>query len=923
MQSAQVTSSKAAPAPAPPPAAESNCETRLSALLKESKTLRNKLRAKRTELVQKNATGELDRKSLRNVYLKLLFNFPFSSRTGGVEVDIWTETCHPGVQAFRGSLDLKEKQIKALQSKRLAISSRRTAAIEGEIHTLQTQESQLLQTYMRTAKAFRVYLEEEETFWRELVGRVVRVFHVEEAKPHLQVLGIACDWLASANLGDDLNSNTGLKRVTGADVDGGSLEVQGQLPANRQRLISIIHKSLMCCGDLSRYRELYKKDQSEDAPQNRLQRGGKRGGRGGGSMAMRDSVHLFNKRDVGRDYSKAALCYEQARALLPSNGQPSNQIAVLAVYVGQHFTAVYNYYRAMCVAVPFNMTKSNLEALLQRTLTDWEAKGRMQSSLKPWEDADKRRAALLNDLVVLHAHFFLSSHGPVPPQFAQHCHQMLSTLIVDKALAADTIVQIVVAAISSLWTRRLWRGTAAKAEGVNVNAEQQILSHLIGVMTVLVEVACCETREALEAAKRDADKKPSGSESSSVMARNITAAFRRMLPALRIASKWLKSHVDYVQRSKNPPAKSESMEQEPAEVVEEASTKQRKELSDAVGAFWSQYVAFLNVIRFAFPFDQLPKLGTMGQSGMTSLNFEEDRDMRGFVPMKKAILIDAKLNALTDNQGENQLHPNEEHFIRIADILIDAKVIAESDSSPTAFDNEQNHFYVVSLEKQSQTDSSLAKSSNVAVSAVDVSRSFDSNWEAGSESTEDAVDLAMRAVDERRRALGNGGIGIGDTGNEGEDDGDDDGEIILIPSLARLGSTARSDVSTASPSGSTAASVPIKATSTDEPLTAQHLFLQMLNGGNKSSPKAFPPSPSTPQPQLLFGGIGSSNSQTSFGSTAHHGGAWDGNEAVQFMSQQQRNQPQQQAGHSLPHPTFVSSSPWDPPSQGHQEANWR
>lgn len=923
MQSAHDTTSKAASAPA----AESPCETRLSALLKESKALRNKLRAKRTELTKKSPTGELDRKSLRNVYLKLLFNFPFSSRTGGVEVDIWTETCHPGVQAFRSSLDLKEKQIKALQSKRLAISGRRTAAVEGEIYTLQSQESQLLQTYVRTAKAFRVYLEEEETFWRDLVGRVVRVFQVEEAKPHLQVLGIACDWLTSANLGDDVNSNTGLGRVTGADADGGNLEVQGRLPANRQRLISIIHKSLMCCGDLSRYRELYKKDQSEDGPSNKYpQRGGKRGGRGeSGGMLIRDNAHLFNtKRDVGRDYSKAALCYEQARALLPSNGQPSNQIAVLAVYAGQHFTAVYNYYRAMCVAVPFNMTKSNLEALLQRTLTEWEAKGRMQSPIQPWDDADKRRMPLINDLVVLHAHFFLSLHGPVPRDFAQHCHEMLSSLIVDKALAADTIVQIVVAAISSLWIRRLWRGTAARAEGVNVNAEQDILSHLIGVMNVLVKVACSETREALQVAKGDADSESGRAESSSAMARNITAAFRRMLPALRIASKWLKSHVDYVQRSKNLPAKSESQEQESSEVVEEATTKQREDLSEAVGEFWSQYVAFLNIVRFAFPFDQLPKLGTMGQSGMTSLNFEEDRDMRGFVPMKKAMLIDAKFDALTDSrQGEHQLHPNEEHLIRIADILIDAKVIAESDSSPIAFDDEQNHFYVVSLGKQSQTDSSLAKSSNVAVPSADLSRSLDSNWEAGSESTEDAVDLAMRAVDERRRALGNGGVGVGDTSIEAEDDGDDDGEIILIPSLARLGNTARSDVSTASPSGSTAASMPVKTTSSDEPLTAQHLFLQMLNGGNKSSPKAFPPSPSTPKPHLLFGGFGSSNSQTSFGSAAHHGGAWDGNEAVQFMSQQQRNQPQQQGSHALPHPTSISSSPWDPPSQGHQGASWR
>jgi hypothetical protein len=911
-------------------AAESPGETRLSALLKEAKTLRARLKAKRTDAAKKNPAGELDRKSLRNVYLKLLFNYPFSSRTGGVEVDIWTETCHPGVQAFRTGLDLKEKQIKALQSKRAILSSERNTSNINEIYTLQSQEAQLLQSYLRTAKAFRTYLEEEETFWRDLVGRVVRVFNVEEAKPFLRVLGIACDGLGPTNLGDGPNANTGLGRVTGADAEGGNLEVHGRLPANRQRLISVIHKSLMCCGDLSRYRELYKEAQAVEAPSSRQShRGGKRGGRGGMQPARDLAQHLFkDKRDVGRDYSKAALCYEQARALLPSNGQPSNQIAVLAVYTGQQFTAVYHYYRAMCVTVPFSMTKSNLGALLQRAINEWEAQGRVESTFKPWDDIEKRKLPLLHDLVVLHAYYFLTTQGPAPPTLAQHCHQMLASLLTDKALAADTIVQIVVTAISSLWTRRLWRGGATKVDGAslaNVNAEQQILFHLMGVMTVLVQVAYAETKDALEMANRDAPDESSGSDPLFNMARNITAAFRRILPALRIASKWLKSHVDYVQRSKSPPSKADSATQESTQ-MDETSTKQIEELSAAVDAFWSDYVAFINLIRFAFPFDHLPKLGTLGQSGMTSLDFEEDRDMRGFVPMKKSMLIDAKLSSSIVQEEVNQLHPNEEHLVRIADILIDAKVIAETESSPIAFDDAKNNFFVSFIGKPSQTDSSLAKSSNLVVPASDeyiMSQSQDNNWEGGSESTEDAVDLAMRAVDERRRALGSGTGPDGNANDEGREDDDDDGEIILIPSSSRKAQVARSDVSTASPSGSVAAPVPLKAVPSDEPLTAQHLFLQMLNGGNRPSSKPVSPSPSTPQPHLLFGGISSTNSQGSFGSLAHHGGAWDGNEAVQFMNQQSRSQQHHQGGNALPHPAFVSNSPWDPPSQSRQSADWR
>lgn len=903
-------------------------ESRLSALLKEAKATKGRLRALRQESnAQRNPHLELTRKQLRNVYLKLLFNFPFSSRTGGVEVDLWTETCHPGVHTYRSILTQLEKQIKDVQAKKTQHSTNRQNSSNEAVYR---QEAQLNQRHIRVAGNFRSYLAAEETFWKELLGRVVKVFGVTEAKPHVEAIGVVCD---GHNLASEAESSTGLGRITGANSEGGELEVQGRLPANRIILIAIIHKSLLCSGDLARYQELYKEEKVDETmivQTRNAQRGGRRGGRGGSQLAR--PTFSSDKKAV-RDYSKAAQCYEQARALLPSNGQPSNQIAVLAYYVGHSFAAVYHYYRSLCVTVPFDRAKQNLEAMLKRSVEEWTSHGKPQAIMKPWEDAEKRRSALLNDLVVLHGHFFLTSQGPIPTEFVQNNHHILSNLMIERILSADTIVQIVTTAIASLWTRRLWRGTSAKEQGTlatnNVNTELEIMLHLIGVMTVMVQVGFSETREAMESAKRHPPSEPSGSsDQSSTMVKNITAAFRRMLPALRIASKWLKSHVEYVERSRSHQRKSELSDQESSQ-AEEISKQQKEKLSEAVDELWLHYVNFVNTIRFAFPFDRLPKFGTIGQSGMTNLSFEEDRDMRGFVPMKKAMLIDAKIDATTLEAAgvENQLHPNEEHLVRIADILIDAKVIAESDSSPIAFDDDQNNFYFVSARQKSQTDSSLAKSSVVNVPEIDqsLSRSLDGNWENGSESTEDAVDLAMRAVDERRRALGNGNALAGE---EQEDEDEDDGEIILIPSVSRQVAKSRSDVSTASPSGSVSVAVPVKETSVEEPLTAQHLLLQMINGSNKNSSKPnssrmIPsPSPSTPQPHLLFGGIASSNSQGSLGSLAHHGGAWDGNEAMQFMNQQHRGS-QQLNGKALPQPAFPSSSPWDPPSRDGKGADWR
>ena len=822
-------------------AGESASDSRLSALLKEAKVCRIRLKTERQERPGlRNEASEAAQKAMRNVYLKLLFNYPFSSRTRCVEVNIWTETTHFKVHIYRTLLSQHDKQLKQLKQSEAASQTDRTG------QQARQQMQQLTQKYLRISNTFLDYLVEEETFYRELVGRMARIYDVEDAKPRLRSLGIACDKVAP-ELRNDHWPSMGLLSEEGAEMS-----AQGRVPANKERLVEIIHKGLLCCGDLARYITMRK----EDADSRHLRdtkrgsRGRQRGGAPGAAASTLDRSRLAtvasDTKALG-DYTTARRCYEQARDLLPSNGNPSNQLAVLQTYTGDILGAVYHYYRALCVVVPFDRARQNLEAVLRRAIEKWDAQGGVQAAIKPWEDVNKRREMLENDLVLLHAHFYLPSHGELPVSYTEHCHESLSSLLVEKALAADVIVQITVTAIGSLWIRRLWRGETLKEESASVaiNTEDEILLHLVGLMRVLVEVGASETREAVDMAQRHPPSDPAGTNPSTSLSRNITAIFRRMLPALRIASKWLKTHVEYIERGKELHQFSQASS---GQDNGSAAAMHKSQLREAVDKLWVQYVSFINVIRFAFPFDKLPKLGTVGQSGMTSLNFEEDQDMRGFVPMKKAMLIDAGSQGREKGGGagaeENQLHPNEEHLIRIADLLIDAKVVAESDSSPISFDDDKNHFYLTSAGK-SQADSSLAKSSIVGAPLADqsLSRSDESKWENGSDSTEDAVDLAMRAVDERRRALGtNKASGArqeakGDDGQDG-DDGDEDDEIILIPSAARRSVRRKpSDTVIASPSVSNTAAR-TKEAPTEEPLTAQHLLLQVMNGSRSPAPRS-------------------------------------------------------------------------------------
>ncbi|CAO2842862.1 unnamed protein product [Amaranthus hypochondriacus] len=93
----------------------------------------------------------------------------------------------------------------------------------------------------------------------------------------------------------------------------------------------VTHRLCICLGDLARYQELYEKPNSQQ-----------------------------------RNWCAAASYYLEAAKIYPDGGNPQNQLAVLATYIGDDFLALYHCIRSLAVKEPFQDALQNLILLFER-----------------------------------------------------------------------------------------------------------------------------------------------------------------------------------------------------------------------------------------------------------------------------------------------------------------------------------------------------------------------------------------------------------------------------------------------------------------------------------------------------------------------------------------------------------------------------
>ena len=139
----------------------------------------------------------------------------------------------------------------------------------------------------RLLHSFREFLGKEEIFWRDLLIRIVGVFDIEEARTSLRLLRLGMgDWEAEPDFRDHK-------------------EIHDQA-------ILLCHKTLICFGDIARYRQLY----SEATPKQASAAGGQQKVREGKTASGGVSEH--DDKDI--NWTRAYEAYHQARLLVPDDG---------------------------------------------------------------------------------------------------------------------------------------------------------------------------------------------------------------------------------------------------------------------------------------------------------------------------------------------------------------------------------------------------------------------------------------------------------------------------------------------------------------------------------------------------------------------------------------------------------------------------
>ncbi|XP_052301269.1 nonsense-mediated mRNA decay factor SMG7-like isoform X3 [Populus trichocarpa] len=107
-------------------------------------------------------------------------------------------------------------------------------------------------------------------------------------------------------------------------------------PNKMQKLQFLCHRFLVCLGDLARYREQCEKSDTQN-----------------------------------HKWSVAVAHYLEATIIWPDSGNPQNQLAVLATYVGDEFLALYHCIRSLAVKDPFPDAWNNLILLFERFSVDF------------------------------------------------------------------------------------------------------------------------------------------------------------------------------------------------------------------------------------------------------------------------------------------------------------------------------------------------------------------------------------------------------------------------------------------------------------------------------------------------------------------------------------------------------------------------
>ncbi|XP_058890784.1 nonsense-mediated mRNA decay factor SMG7 isoform X2 [Acipenser ruthenus] len=144
-------------------------------------------------------------------------------------------------------------------------------------------------------------------------------------------------------------------------------------------------------------------------------------------------VHLGDIARYRNQTSQAESYYRHAAQLVPSNGQPYNQLAILASSKGDHLTTIFYYCRSIAVKFPFPAASTNLEKALSKAL---ESRDEIKTK---WSVSDFVKA-----FVKFHGHVYLSKSLEKLNPLREKLEEQFQKLILQKAFSSQQLVHITV-----------------------------------------------------------------------------------------------------------------------------------------------------------------------------------------------------------------------------------------------------------------------------------------------------------------------------------------------------------------------------------------------------------------------------------------------------------------------------------------------
>ncbi|XP_051854762.1 nonsense-mediated mRNA decay factor SMG7 isoform X4 [Antechinus flavipes] len=144
-------------------------------------------------------------------------------------------------------------------------------------------------------------------------------------------------------------------------------------------------------------------------------------------------VHLGDIARYRNQTSQAESYYRHAAQLVPSNGQPYNQLAILASSKGDHLTTIFYYCRSIAVKFPFPAASTNLQKALSKAL---ESRDEVKTR---WGVSDFIKA-----FIKFHGHVYLSKSLEKLTPLREKLEEQFKRLLFQKAFNSQQLVHVTV-----------------------------------------------------------------------------------------------------------------------------------------------------------------------------------------------------------------------------------------------------------------------------------------------------------------------------------------------------------------------------------------------------------------------------------------------------------------------------------------------